>query len=129
MSLPFQILFAVLPILLPPLISLSVTMYQHLIQRLPQQVRELVEEVVHIVVLAVEQTSATLLDSPAKKQAAMKMATEILQSLHVTVSQEMLSTMIEATVFSLNRSFESDLTHAAAHDNMPSGLGLPQPRP
>lgn len=104
MSLAFQILLVVLPILLPPLISLSVTMYQHLIRRLPEQVRELVEEVVRIVVLAVEQTSTAVLDSPGKKQAAMKMATEILQSLHVPVSQEMLSAMIEATVFALNQS-------------------------
>jgi LL-H family phage holin len=104
MSLAFQILLAALPILLPPLISLSVAMYQHLLQRLPQQVRQIVEEVAQIVVLAVEQTSATLVDSPAKKQAAMKMATEILQSMHVTVSQEMLSAMIEAAVFTLNQS-------------------------
>ena len=103
MSVTLQILLVVLPILLPPLISLSVAMYQRLIQRLPQQVRQLVEEVVHIVVLAVEQTTTTLLDSPAKKQAAMKMATEILQSMHVTVSQEMLSAMIEAAVFTLNQ--------------------------
>jgi len=104
MSLAFQILLIVLPILLPPLISLSVAMYQRLMQYLPQQVHGLVEEVVNIVVLAVEQTSATLLDSPAKKQAAMKMATELLQSWHITVSQEMLSTMIEAAVFALNQS-------------------------
>lgn len=111
MSPAFQILLVVLPILLPPLISLSVVMYQHLIQHLPQQMRGLVEEVVHIVVLAVEQTSATLSDSPAKKQAAMKMATEILQSLHVNVSQEMLSTMIEASVFTLNQSKDIHSSH------------------
>jgi len=110
MSLAFQILLAVLPILLPPLISLSVALYQHLLARLPLQVHQIVEEVVHIVVLAVEQTSATFSDSPAKKQAAMKMATEILQSLHVPVSQEMLSVMIEAAVFALNQSKDMQKT-------------------
>ena len=103
-SLAFQILLVILPILLPPLISLSVILYQHLLSRLPLQVHQLVEEVVHIVILAVEQTSTTFSDSPAKKQAAMKMATELLLSLHVPVSQEMLSAMIEATVFALNQS-------------------------
>ena len=103
MSLAFQILLVVLPILLPPLISLSIALYQHLLSRLPLKAHSIVEEVVHLVVLAVEQTAATFSDSSAKKQAAMKMATEILQSLHIPVSQEMLSVMIEATVFTLNQ--------------------------
>ncbi len=100
----FQIAITVLPILLPPLISLSTVLYQHLLQRLPQQKQDIVDQVVRTVVPAVEQTATGLMSSAAKKQAALDMATQMMDSLHVHVSEDMLSSMIEATVFALNQS-------------------------
>ncbi len=99
----FQLAIVILPILLPPLISLSAVLYQHLLQRLPQQKRDLIEQVVRTVVPAVEQTTKNVLSNKEKKQAALDMATKMLNNLHVQVSEDTLSTVIEAAVYAMNQ--------------------------
>ena len=99
-----QLLLLLIPVLLPPIISLSVVLYQHLIQSLPQRKQALVQQVVNAVVPAVEQGATATLNSADKKQAAMQMATNMLKSLHVNVSPEVVSCMIEAAVYALNQS-------------------------
>jgi hypothetical protein len=99
----FQLAIVILPIILPPLISLSAVLYQHLMQRLPQQKRDLVEQVVRTVVPAVEQTSKDVLSNKEKKQTALDMATRMLSNLHVQVSEDTLSTVIEAAVYAMNQ--------------------------
>ena len=99
-----QLILLLVPILLPPIISLSVVLYQHLMQGLPQRKQALVQQVVNAVVPAVEQGTANALHGSDKKQAAMQMATAMLKSLHINVSQDMVSCMIEAAVYTLNQS-------------------------
>jgi Bacteriophage holin of superfamily 6 (Holin_LLH) len=109
-----QLIIVLIPILLPPIISLSVLMYQHLLQHVPDKQRQVVQQVVNTVVPAVEQIAAKeLLNSPAKKQKALEMATEMLHNLHINVSQEALSAMIEATVYALNQQQGKDAAPAA----------------
>lgn len=100
----FQIALAVLPVILPPLISFSALMYQRQLQHLPENQRERAEQVVRIVVPAIEQTANNIMTSPAKKQAAMELASNMLNSLNVHVSPDTLSAMIEATVYAMNQS-------------------------
>lgn len=100
----FQIALAVLPVILPPLISLSALMYQRQLQRLPDNQRTRVEQIVRIVVPAIEQTANNIMTSPAKKQAAMDLATSMLNSLNIHVQPDTLSAMIEATVYAMNQS-------------------------
>jgi Bacteriophage holin of superfamily 6 (Holin_LLH) len=102
MSPSMQMALVLLPIVLPLLISLSAVLYQHLLQSLPEKRRVEIDQVVHKVVLAVEQAS-TALEGPAKKEAAMEMATSILAYLHISVPQEILSCLIEAAVYSLQQ--------------------------
>jgi hypothetical protein len=100
----FQIALAVLPVILPPLISFSALMYQRQLQRLPDNQRTRVEQIVRIVVPAIEQTANNIMTSPAKKQAAMDLATSMLNSLNIHVQPDTLSAMIEATVYAMNQS-------------------------
>ena len=100
----FQIALLLLPIVLPPLTALAALLYQRLLQRLPAQRRAIVEQIVNTVVPAIEQTATDTMSSPQKKQAAMDLASEMLGHLNVRVSPDMLSGMIEATVFALNQS-------------------------
>lgn len=99
----FQLAIVILPIILPPLISLSAVLYQRLLQHLPQQKRALIEQVVRTAVPAVEQTADSFVSSKAKKQAAIDMATNMLNNLHIQVSEDTLSTLIEATVYAMNQ--------------------------
>jgi hypothetical protein len=99
----FQITILVLPIILPPLTALSALAYQRLLQHLPAQKREIVEQIVRTVVPAIEQTATDAMDSPTKKAAAMNLAGKMLDNLNVDISPDMLSGMIEATVFALNQ--------------------------
>jgi hypothetical protein len=55
------------------------------------------------VVLAIEQTATATMKSQEKKQAAINMASEMLAHLHITASPTVLSTMIEATVYTLSQ--------------------------
>ncbi len=100
----FQIALILLPVVLPPLTALSALAYQRVLQSLPAKKREIVDQIVRTVVPAIEQTATSTMSSPAKKQAAMDLASNMLDHLHVTVSPDMLSGMIEATVFALNQS-------------------------
>ena len=100
----FQVALLLLPIVLPPLTALAALLYQRLLQRLPAQKRTIVEQIVNTVVPAIEQTATDTMSSPQKKQAAMDLASDMLGHLNVRVSPDMLSGMIEATVFALNQS-------------------------
>ena len=62
------------------------------------------EQIVNTVVPAIEQTATDTMSSPQKKQAAMDLASDMLGHLNVRVSSDLLSGMIEATVFALNQS-------------------------
>ena len=99
----FQLAIVILPIILPPLISLSAIFYQRQIQRLPQQKRDLIEQVVRTVVPAVEQTATEIMDNKEKKQAALDMAKNMLNNLHIQISEDTLSTVIEAAVYAMNQ--------------------------
>lgn len=99
----FQIAIVLLPIVFPPLTALSALLYQRFLQGLPAQRREIVENIVRTVVPAIEQTATKEMDSPAKKAAAMDLATTMLDHLNVHITPEVLSGMIEATVFALNQ--------------------------
>ncbi|MBV9616297.1 MAG: hypothetical protein JO031_12640 [Ktedonobacteraceae bacterium] len=100
----FQVALLLLPIVLPPLTALAALLYQRLLQRLPAQRRAIVEQIVNTVVPAIEQTATDTMSSPQKKQAAMDLASDMLGHLNVRVSPDLLSGMIEATVFALNQS-------------------------
>ena len=100
----FQVALLLLPIVLPPLTALAALLYQRLLQRLPAQKRTIVEQIVNTVVPAIEQTATDTMSSPQKKQAAMDLASDMLGHLNVRVSPDLLSGMIEATVFALNQS-------------------------
>ena len=100
----FQIALVLLPIVLPPLTALAALLYQRLLQRLPAQKRALVEQIANTVVPAIEQTATNTMSSPEKKKAAMDLASSMLNHLNVQVAPNMLSGMIEATVFALNQS-------------------------
>ena len=100
----FQVALLLLPIVLPPLTALAALLYQRLLQRLPAQKRTIVEQIVNTVVPAIEQTASDTMSSPQKKQAAMDLASDMLGHLNVRVSPDLLSGMIEATVFALNQS-------------------------
>ena len=100
----FQIAIVLLPIVLPPLTALAALVYQRMLQSLPAQKRAIVEQIVNTVVPAVEQTAASTASSPEKKKAAMDLASNMLSHLNISVSSDMLSGMIEATVFALNQS-------------------------
>jgi LL-H family phage holin len=99
----FQLSIVILPIILPPLISLSAVLYQRLLQHLPQQKRDLIEQVVRTAVPAVEQIANDVMSSQEKKQTAIDMATRMLNNLHIQVSEDTLSTLIEATVYAMNQ--------------------------
>ncbi len=100
----FQIAIMLLPIVLPPLTALAALVYQRLLQGLPAQKRAIVEQIVNTVVPAIEQTADDTMSSPQKKAAAMDLASSMLTHLNVQVSPDILSGMIEATVFALNQS-------------------------
>jgi hypothetical protein len=100
----FQIALVLLPIVLPPLTALAALLYQRLLQHLPAQKRAIVEQIANTVVPAIEQTATNTMSSPDKKKAAMDLASSMLDHLNVNVSPDMLSGMIEATVFALNQS-------------------------
>jgi hypothetical protein len=100
----FQIAIVILPIVLPPLTALAALVYQRMLQRLPAQKRAIVEQIVSTVVPAIEQTADDTMSSPEKKKAAMDLASSMLGHLNVNISSDMLSGMIEATVFALNQS-------------------------
>jgi hypothetical protein len=100
----FQIAILLLPIILPPLTALAALLYQRLLQRLPAQKRAIVEQIVNTVVPAIEQTATDTMSSPQKKEAAMSLATNMLNHLNVQISPDVLSGMIEATVYALNQS-------------------------
>ena len=98
-----QLILLIVPILLPAIISLSAVLYQRLVQGLPAKQQALVQQVVNTVVRAVEQEARNTLDGPGKKQAAMQMATNMLKSLHLNISQDVISSVIEAAVYALNQ--------------------------
>jgi hypothetical protein len=100
----FQIAIVILPLILPPLTALAALIYQRMLQSLPAQKRAIVEQIVGTVVPAIEQTADSTMSNPDKKKAAMDLASGMLGHLNLTVSPEMLSGMIEATVFALNQS-------------------------
>ena len=100
----FQIAIVLLPIVLPPLTALAALVYQRMLQGLPAQKRAIVEQVVNTVVPAIEQTADATMSSPEKKKAAMDLASSMLGHLNLNVAPDMLSGMIEATVFALNQS-------------------------
>jgi hypothetical protein len=100
----FQIAIVLLPIVLPPLTALVALVYQRLLQGLPAQKRAIVEQIVGTVVPAIEQTADNTMSNPEKKKAAMDLASSMLGHLNLNVSSDMLSGMIEATVFALNQS-------------------------
>ena len=104
----FQIAIVLLPIVFPPLTALSALVYQRFLQGLPAQRREIVENIVRTVVPAVEQTATKEMDNPAKKAAAMDLASKMLDHLNVHITPEVLSGMIEATVFALNQSKDAN---------------------
>jgi hypothetical protein len=100
----FQIAIVLLPIVLPPLTALAALVYQRMLQGLPAQKRAIVEQIVGTVVPAIEQTADDTMSNPEKKKAAMDLASSMLGHLNLNVSPDMLSGMIEATVFALNQS-------------------------
>lgn len=110
----FQIAILLLPIVFPPLTALAALVYQRMLQGLPAQKRAIVEQVVNTVVPAIEQTADTTMSNPEKKKAAMDLASSMLGHLNVNVSSDMLSGMIEATVFALNQSKNAQVVVAQA---------------
>ena len=110
----FQIAIVILPVVLPSLTAMAALLYQRMLQGLPAQKRSIVEQIVNTVVPAVEQTADSAMSSPEKKKAAMDLASGMLGHLNVNVSPEMLSGMIEATVFALNQSKNAQVVVAQA---------------
>lgn len=110
----FQIAIVLLPIVLPPLTAMASLMYQRMLQRLPAQKRAIVEQIVNTVVPAIEQTADATMKNEAKKKAAMDLANSMLGHLNVNVAPDMLSGMIEATVFALNQSKNASVVVAQA---------------
>jgi len=110
----FQIASVLLPIVLPPLTALAALVYQRMLQSLPAQKRAIVEQVVNTVVPAIEQTADTTMSNPEKKKAAMDLASSMLTHLNLNVAPDMLSGMIEATVFALNQSKNAQVVVAQA---------------
>jgi len=110
----FQIAIVILPIVLPPLTAVAALVYQRMLQGLPAQKRAIVEQIVNTVVPAVEQTADATMSSPEKKKSAMDLASSMLGHLNVSVQPEMLSGMIEATVFALNQSKNAQVVVAQA---------------
>jgi Bacteriophage holin of superfamily 6 (Holin_LLH) len=110
----FQIAIVILPIVLPPLTAVAALVYQRMLQGLPAQKRAIVEQIVNTVVPAIEQTAASTVSNPEKKKAAMDLASSMLDHLNVSVPPEMLSGMIEATVFALNQSKNAQVVVAQA---------------
>jgi hypothetical protein len=110
----FQIAIVILPIVLPPLTAVAALVYQRMLQGLPAQKRAIVEQIVSTVVPAIEQTAASTVSNPEKKKAAMDLASSMLGHLNVSVPPEMLSGMIEATVFALNQSKNAQVVVAQA---------------
>jgi Bacteriophage holin of superfamily 6 (Holin_LLH) len=110
----FQIAIVILPIILPPLTALAALVYQRMLQRLPAQKRAIVEQIVNTVVPAIEQTADVTMKNEDKKRAAMDLACSMLSHLNVNVAPEMLSGMIEATVFALNQSKNANVVVAQA---------------
>ena len=100
----FQIAIVLLPIVLPPLTALAALVYQRMLQGLPAQKRAIVEQIVSTVVPAIEQTADDTMSNPEKKKAAVDLASSMLTHLNLNVAPDMLSGMIEATVFALNQS-------------------------
>ncbi len=99
----FQVALVLLPLVLPSLTALAALLYQRMLQHLPAQKRAIVEQIINTVVPAIEQTATDTMSSPEKKQAAMDLASSMLGHLNVSASPDMLSGMIEATVFALNQ--------------------------
>lgn len=104
MSFPEQLALILIPLVLPPLVALSAALYHHLLTYVPAQKRALVEQAAHTAVTAVEQVAVVGMTGPDKKQAALHMASELLTHLHLSVPQEVLSAVIEATVYGLRQS-------------------------
>jgi LL-H family phage holin len=98
-----QLAAIVLPIILPPLISLCVVWYKNMVQKLPQQKRDIVDQVVRTVVYAVEQKLDDTASNPQKKQEAVTLVKQILASLHISATDEMIDAVIEAAVFTMNQ--------------------------
>jgi LL-H family phage holin len=74
-----------------------------MVQKLPQQKRDLIEQIAGTVVPAIEQKFDNTVKNPEKKQEAVTMVKQILASLHINATDEIIDAVIEAAVFAMNQ--------------------------
>jgi hypothetical protein len=104
-------------------IACAAYLYQIALQKLPANVRVQVESLADTVVQAVEQKYA-LADtgSALKKQDALTLLTSICTNLHIPLDLTHASAVIEAAVYTLNRSknVQPALKHATSTRTFPA---------
>lgn len=89
--------------LYPFLFALAAVLFHRLVAKLPHNQQAMLSQIVQVTVNAVEQMGAgkTGLE---KKQMALKMISDILQNLHITVSPALINALVESAVYGMNQS-------------------------
>jgi len=88
--------------LLPIIIALCAAGYQYMLAGLPERKRTLVAIIVNDVVKGVEQAYGVL-EGTTKKNEAVRLTTVILKDLRISVNPDMVSSLIEAAIYSIHQ--------------------------
>jgi LL-H family phage holin len=88
--------------LYPFLFALAALLFQRLAAKLPHNQQAMLKQIAQLVVSAVEQMGAGK-TGQEKKQMAVDMIENILQSFHITISSVLIDALVESAVYGINQ--------------------------
>lgn len=102
MSFSEQLILVIVPIILPIVVGVVAYLVRSGIERLPANKRAFAASLVQTMVTAAEQSASV--SGPTKKQDVLQAVQASLSHFKMSVPEQLLSNLIDETVYSLNQS-------------------------